>query len=459
VANYFAQPEYEYLPLAQMMRGDKPDKKQCAIWRSMPLPLELVPLFLEGPIFEKAIQQLDLLHSGDDKCLALKIMIASAMCTQESNSNISMLTIASTKLVYSPPDRKFAERWWNKHGKADPIGTEADISVIEIEDEDMYKTRSETSDNNKINVNVNPCQSKVPANHTSWSHEDPPSSKGSDNSSSESSRDSSSNNSSNNSNSEGDEDWGSASSNSSDEEYHPPPSKKKSRKLTHVITPTTHTKKKTKAKWGQMGEMTPFFNAMVRMSNKHMKTALKANRTAVSTTEQLASKMSVTQREVLEACTGHHDSDEPFTPPPIYNELEVAGWQKDAVYAALRCRCVEVKGSRHRDNVHISSRMVVNFKSGNLSMGRDKTFEGCTVGVTLLAVPHISQKMANDNLLENQAFEDATHKTQADNKKHLAGQKFAPPKSLHELIRVLNNYICWIEVMFRSNCKHLIQVV
>ena len=167
----------------------------------------------------------------------------------------------------------------------------------------------------------------------------------------------------------------------------------------------------------------------------------------------------VTRLKVLEACAGHDDNDGPFTPPPIYDELEVVGWHKDAVYAALRHSCVEVKGSRHWNNVHINSRIVVTFKSGNLSMGRDKTFKGCTVGVTLLAVLQLSQKMAHDNILENQAFEDTTHKTQADNKKYLAGQKFAPPKSLHEVIRVINNYICWLEVMFGSNCRHLIQVV
>jgi hypothetical protein len=68
--------------------------------------------------------------------------------------------------------------------------------------------------------------------------------------------------------------------------------------------------------------------------------------------------------------------------------------------------------------------MALTFKSGNFSAGNDRTYEGCTAGVTPFAVPKLSQKQAHDDTLDRQAFEDATLKTQADNKKFLAGQKF-----------------------------------
>ena len=235
----------------------------------------------------------------------------------------------------------------------------------------------------------------------------------------------------------------------------PPPKRTKPRQRAAVVTPTT--RKSKPSKW-QEG-LKPFFDAMVRMSNKNLKIALQANRTAVTATGSLASKLSVTRLEVLEACAGHDDDEGPFTPPPIYAELNAAGWAKDAVYTALRRSCVEVKNSRHRCNVHVTPKMVATFKSGNLSLGRDKTYEGCTAGVTVFAVPQLSQKMAQEDILEYQAFEGATHKTQADSRKHLTGQKFEPPKSVHEVIRVLNNYICWLEVMFGSECRHLLQVV
>ena len=46
-----------------------------------------------------------------------------------------------------------------------------------------------------------------------------------------------------------------------------------------------------------------------------------------------------------------------------------------------------------------------------------------------------------------------------ENKKFLAGEKFGPPKDLGKVIRVLNNYICWAEVMLGGECPHLLQVV
>ena len=107
----------------------------------------------------------------------------------------------------------------------------------------------------------------------------------------------------------------------------------------------------------------------------------------------------------------------------------------------------------------MTKKMVATLKSGNYSATNDRTYEGCTTGVTPFAVPHLSPKLAHEDEMDYQAFEEATHKTQAENRKFLAGQKFVPPKKLEEAIRVLNNYICWLEVMFGSVCPHLLQVV
>ena len=78
-------------------------------------------------------------------------------------------------------------------------------------------------------------------------------------------------------------------------------------------------------------------------------------------------------------------------------------------------------------------------EEGNLSATNDRTYEGCTAGVTPFAVPHLSPKMVHETEMDYQAFEGATHKTQAENRKFLAGNKLGPPKDLNELIRVLNN--------------------
>ena len=84
---------------------------------------------------------------------------------------------------------------------------------------------------------------------------------------------------------------------------------------------------------------------------------------------------------------------------------------------------------------------------------------GGTAGVTPFAVPHLSPRLTHENEMDYQAFEEATHKTQAKNRKFLAGQKFSPPKNLGKVIRILNNYICWVEVMFGCGCPCLLQVV
>ena len=444
---HYAQPEYDYLPWS----GD-PGRSKGNRRRMMPIPPELVPVLLEGPVFEVAIQRvnewvLSTTPRRAGECETLIHTMATAMGTTKKYSNISALTTVATKLVYNAPVRAFAQEWWHDINRASAptiVHKLEDESSADEANEDNTDGEGEDEETSEVEGHNPKINHTVNHRHSQESAGDPPSSSGSDDSSTDSSGT--------------DDDTASSGEDNSDDidVEDPPPAKTKRRKITQVITPPTH---KKKSKWGDLGEMAPFFEAMVRMSNKNLKTALKASSTAARATGQLASKLSVTRMEVLEACAGHDENDGSFIPPPIYDELNVAGWQKEAVYTALRRSCVGIKNSRHRSNVHVTNKMVLTFKGGNLAMGRDKTFDGCTAGVTPLAVPHLSQKMAHDDLLDNQAFEDATHKTQAENKKHLAGNRFTPPKTVQEVIRVLNNYICWLEVMFGGNCRHLAQVI
>jgi hypothetical protein len=201
---------------------------------------------------------------------------------------------------------------------------------------------------------------------------------------------------------------------------------------------------------------------MMQMNASNMKTmieAMMASTAAAGATGTPVSKMSPTRRTVLEACAGYNNDQEEFELPELYADLESAGWTADSIYTALRRQCVGVLGSRHRSKVHVTKKMVATMKSGNLSATNDRTYDGCTAGVTPFAVPHLSPKLAHEDEVDYQAFEEATHKTHADNKKFMAGQKFGPPKDLGEVIRILNNYICWVEVMFGCECPHLLQVV
>ena len=128
------------------------------------------------------------------------------------------------------------------------------------------------------------------------------------------------------------------------------------------------------------------------------------------------------RQTVLEACAGHDDEDEEFELPQMYLDLEAAGWTVDGAYMALRRRCVGVAGSRHRRKVHVTTKMVKTLKSGNFSATNNRMYDGCTAGITPFAVTHLSPKMAHKDEMDHQAFEEATHKTQAKNKKFMAGQ-------------------------------------
>jgi hypothetical protein len=76
--------------------------------------------------------------------------------------------------------------------------------------------------------------------------------------------------------------------------------------------------------------------------------------------------------------------------------------------------------------------MVAALKSGNYSATNNRTYEGCTSGATPFAVPHLSPKLSHEDKMDYQAYEEATHKTQAEKRKFLTGQKFVPPKKLRK---------------------------
>ena len=192
---------------------------------------------------------------------------------------------------------------------------------------------------------------------------------------------------------------------------------------------------------------------------RKMVTALTStNASAIGATGALVSKLSTTRRTVLTACAGHDDNED-FVLPPLYTELEATSFTADAIHMTLRRLCIRVPGSQHKCNVHVTKKMVLTVRNGNYSSTNNTTFEGATSGVTPFGVPNLSPKVIHEEEMDCQAFEDATHKTQADNRKFSAGNKFIPAKDLNELIRVLNNYICWLEVMFGSQCPHLLLVV
>jgi hypothetical protein len=65
----------------------------------------------------------------------------------------------------------------------------------------------------------------------------------------------------------------------------------------------------------------------------------------------------------------------------------------------------------------------------------------------------------NEALANERYFDKATLKSPADIKKHITSGTFEAPMNLQGLSRVLKNYVCLLEVMFESDCPHLINVI
>jgi hypothetical protein len=198
---------------------------------------------------------------------------------------------------------------------------------------------------------------------------------------------------------------------------------------------------------------------MMRGNRKNLKIALKTRDDAMAATGSPASKMSTARQVALEAMTGQHDDQTPFVPPQIYTNLEAAGWTKEASQNLQRRLCKGVKGSSHKSNITVTSKMNQTLKSGDYSCGNDCSYDGCRNGVSPFAVPPLSQAMAREDNLEHEAFEAATHRTPAESKKQIQGTKAPPPKSLQNAIKHLNNYVGWLEVLVGDECSHLLAVI
>jgi hypothetical protein len=200
---------------------------------------------------------------------------------------------------------------------------------------------------------------------------------------------------------------------------------------------------------------------LLRLNAENMRVLLEAHGTssvAAAATGTSASRLSTTRLQTLQAAAGINDDGDAWGLSKFYQEMQREGLSVDAIHAGLRRCCVPAVGSRHRARVHVTRAMAVTGKTCNFSASNDSTFEGCTLGVTPFAVPHLRATEAHEEELDSNAFEDATLRTQADNKKFMAGRKFTPPNKISDVIKSLNNYVLWIEVLFGSWCPHLLMV-
>jgi hypothetical protein len=127
----------------------------------------------------------------------------------------------------------------------------------------------------------------------------------------------------------------------------------------------------------------------------------------------------------------------------------------DALGRILRKRLKPIPLSPYKTNIHITLQLVATIKTFNFLSNGDKTYAGCTKGITIFVVPWHTADVINKDLAEDEYFEAAMLKSVADIKKHATSAKVELSTSLQGVVRVLNNYCRLLDVLFGPNCPHL----
>jgi hypothetical protein len=102
--------------------------------------------------------------------------------------------------------------------------------------------------------------------------------------------------------------------------------------------------------------------------------------------EQRIKTLRCQTQDPIQACSGHGDSPT-FVLSKFYAELDKDGITAHNCGRVLRRLCVTVHGSANLCNIHISPKVIAAAKTLNFSANDDRTFVGCTAGITPFAVP------------------------------------------------------------------------
>ena len=169
------------------------------------------------------------------------------------------------------------------------------------------------------------------------------------------------------------------------------------------------------------------------------------------------SKLTAAKKRILQACAGESDG-EAFVAEPVFRDMDTEGGTVEALGRILRRRLKSIPLSAHKTNIYTTPQLIATVRTMNFSANGDKTYAGCTKGITPFATPWRSFEEMNEDAAEESYFEASTVKSVADIRKHVAGAKVEPPTTFMGLIRVLNNYSRLLEVLFGAECDHLAHV-
>jgi hypothetical protein len=170
------------------------------------------------------------------------------------------------------------------------------------------------------------------------------------------------------------------------------------------------------------------------------------------------STLTAAKKRILQACAGIMHADK-FVVEQVYQDMDSEGGVSDAWGRTLRKRLKPVPLSPFKTNIHITPQLIATVKTFSFSSNGDKTYAGCTKGITIFVVPWRTAEAINEDLAEDKYFEAATLKSVADIRKHVTSAKVELPTSLQGLVRVLNNYCRLLDVLFGPDCPHLTHVI
>jgi hypothetical protein len=138
------------------------------------------------------------------------------------------------------------------------------------------------------------------------------------------------------------------------------------------------------------------------------------------------SKLMAIKKRILMACAGHADLPT-FVVPAVYRDMDVEGGTTDALGHILRHRLKPIPLSPHKTNIHVTPQMVATVKALSFLSNGDKTYAGCTKGMTPFFTPWRLAEAMNEDIAKDQYFADSTVKLVEDIRKHITGAKLELP--------------------------------
>jgi hypothetical protein len=133
-------------------------------------------------------------------------------------------------------------------------------------------------------------------------------------------------------------------------------------------------------------------------------------------------KMTVAKKRILQACLGWGISPA-FKTPPVYLGMEIKGSTTGALGRILHRLLKPAPLTLHKSNICVTPHLVLTVKTLSFSSNGDKTYAGCTRGITIFAVLWHMVKAMNEDATEEEYYQASTLKLVAEVHKHTAGLK------------------------------------